>query len=159
MVPVKQLVNQVLNITITSWKLVRNNRKWDIFLRSLKSTPQSSGSLTRKWCKNAAFFFVWFCWLKWPLTPGPNLLLGGSLRNIVQKRVARITGSVPFLDEWEMTSLKNAETSRKMNLWLGECWWMLWLGDCASFHKNDYWVGHIYLLSNQRRSCEVLEAD
>ena len=73
------------------------------------SSSQSSGSLTRKWCRNAAFFLVWFCWLKWPLTPSPNLLLGGSLRNIVQNSVARITGSVPFLAEWEMTSRKNAE--------------------------------------------------
>ena len=72
----------------------------------------SSGSFTRKWCMKAAFFLVNICWLASPMTPAPNLVLGGSLMNMVQKSVASITGSVPFLAEWAITSLRNAENNK-----------------------------------------------
>ena len=72
----------------------------------------SSGSFTRKWCMKAAFFLVNICWLASPMTPAPNLVLGGSLMNIVQKSVASITGSVPFLAEWAITSLRNAGNNK-----------------------------------------------
>ena len=76
----------------------------------------SSGSFTRKWCMKAAFFLVNICWLASPMTPAPNLVLGGSLMNIVQKSVASITGSVPFLAEWAITSLRNAANSHMNNI-------------------------------------------
>ena len=64
----------------------------------------------------AAFFLVNICWLASPMTPAPNLVLGGSLMNIVQKSVASITGSVPFLAEWAITSLRNAANSHINNI-------------------------------------------